>query len=300
MSPKILFVAGILVAAISPAFADGSIYLEVGNPDAPQGGFGQANPYQYGNGGEFTALLTNFENTALAATGAHIPLYSNTPGGYNVPAGYSANTTFTFTKSGASVEGFETFCIEDQVDFSVNGTYSYGIGNTLQQGTSASPGTTAGIKTLTAGVAWLYEQFSLGQLQGYNYTNQAQRDIDAGILQSTIWALQEEPGDSSVPYISTAGYGTSGTYSLNQNFALEDLIKQFGSFSGAQGTVATVNPYGVSVLELYSGSGSNETPAQDQLVYWGTPDGGTTAILIGMSLLGLAVFNRRLRGAALK
>jgi hypothetical protein len=295
ISPKILTAAAILLAASSPAFANGTIYLEVGNPTAPGGGFGQANPYQYGNGGEFTALVTNFEATAYAATGATIPLYPGTPGGYNVPAGYStaasANATFSF----GGVEGFETFCIEDQVDFYVNGTYNYSIGNSLQQGTAAAPGTTAGITTLTAGAAWLYEQFSLGKLQGFNYTNQAERDIDAGILQATLWALQEEPGDSTVPYVSTAGY------SAGENFALQDLINEFGSFAGAQGTVGTVNSYGVSVLELYSGSGSDATPAQDQLVYWGpssVPDNGTTALLIGASLLGLAVFKRRLKGAA--
>jgi len=296
-NPKILSAAFVMVAASSAALANGTVYLEVGS------GWSQANPYQYGNGGEFTATVTGFEAAAVAAGAAGpatanspIPLYPSTPGGYNVPAGYSSAATFSYNGGSGTVEGFETFCIEDQVDFSPGTTYNYTIGNTITQ-------SSAGITTLTAGAAWLYEQFSLGTLAGFNYTDQAQRIVDAGILQSTLWALQGEPGDGSVPYISTPGLATSTTYGLNDNFALQDLDNniQFGSLAGAQGTVDTFNQYGVSVLQLWD---SNGGAAQDQLVYWGTPpsvpDNSTTALLIGVSLVGLALFSRRMKTSVLK
>ena len=89
-----------MLAASSAALADGTIYLETGV------NYSQANPYQYGNGGEFTALVTNFDTTALAATGSNIPLYPSTPGGYNVPTGYSdvstANASATHTPAGSA------------------------------------------------------------------------------------------------------------------------------------------------------------------------------------------------------
>jgi hypothetical protein len=262
LTPSIVSAACILLAATSTARANGTIYLETG----PQ--YGQSNPYQYGNGGEFTAITT----------GLTVQL---TPG-TQAPAGYASDATFTVN----GVTGFETFCIEDQVDFYVGGTYNYSIGTppnaVLQQGS-------AGIQQLTAGAAWLYEQFSTGQLAGYDYTNQANRLADAGILQATLWALQDEPADGSVPYIPDP----------HSNFALADLIANpnFGSFAAAQAIADT--SYGVSVLELTDGNGN---AAQDQLIYWGphVPDNGTTALLIGGSLLVMAGFSRRFRAVASK
>jgi hypothetical protein len=255
MSSSIKSFSGLAIALValagvaSPAFADSSIYLEVG----PQ--YGGTNPYQYGDGGEFTALAPSL----------------------GVPAGYSSLATLSVN----GVTGFETFCVEDQVDFSVGTTYYYTEGSTLQQ-------TGAGVKDqLTVGVAWLYEQFATGALssEGYNYTNAATRLIDAGELQSTLWYLQGEPADSNVfPNQPDDPFTTL-------------VINEFGSLAAAQ-AAATPDEFGVQVLELTSSPGDAGTVAQDQLIYT-TPvsvaDGGTTIGLLAISLLPLVFFRRRQR-----
>jgi hypothetical protein len=277
LNPKILSAVIVLTAASTPAFADGTIFLEVGNPAVPGGGFGESNPYQFADGGEFTALTT----------GLTIPL---TPGTV-APAGYASVATFKV----GSITGFETFCIEDQVDFFVGTTYNYSIGTPGVGAGAVLQQSTAGIKSLTAGAAWLYEQFATGKLAGYDYNtgndpaDAAARLADAGVLQATLWALQDEPADSNVPYVADP----------TLNFALKDLDSQFGSFANSQVTANA--SYGVSVLELTTTDG--KTLAQDQLIYWGSPsvpDTATTALLVGGSLVAMAAFSRRLRTASVK
>ena len=246
LTSKTLMAAGAVFAAAASAYANGTIFLEVG----PQ--YGGTNPYQYADGGEFTALTTGLPS--------------------KVPAGYSSLATFAVK----GVTGFETFCIEDQVDFYVGHTYNYSLGMSIQQ-------STASVKQLSAGVAWLYEDFATGAAAGafgYNYTNAATRKTDAGQLQALIWALQGEPNDPNNPFNSAT------------NIFYSSIISHFGTFAKAQ--VAASSSYGVQVLEL---TDSNGGIAQDQLIYTGgsVPDNGTTAVLIGVSLLGLVLISRRVK-----
>ncbi|HZZ18778.1 MAG TPA: hypothetical protein VFE25_05390 [Opitutaceae bacterium] len=273
-SPKFLAATTLAIAAASTALANGTVFLEVG----PQ--YGEANPYQYGDGGEFTALTTGLNNTVGLKTGL--------PAGSQVPDGYASVATYKV----GSVVGFETFCIEDQVDFNVGGTYNYSIGLGLQQ-------STATVKSLSSGAAWLYEEFATGQLAGYDYntgndtTDAAKRLADAGLLQATLWALQGEPGDPNIPYNTNPA----------TNFALADILAHFGSFANAQTIADPTNgndpTYGVVLLELTDGNGN---AAQDQLVYWGAPvpDAATTALLVGGALIGMALFARRMKTVAAK
>src|ERR1700733_15364868 len=97
INPKLLAAAGILMAAGSTAFANpDTVFLEVGS------GYGESNPYQFYNGGEFTALTTGLP-------------------GSQVPNGYSPLATLAV----GPTTGFETFCIEDGVDFTVGQTYNF-------------------------------------------------------------------------------------------------------------------------------------------------------------------------------
>jgi hypothetical protein len=273
LNPKILSAAAILMAAATAAHATGgTIYLEVG-PN-----YGQQNPYQFGDGGEFTAVTT----------GLTVPL---TPG-TDAPDGYAADATYKVSGIpgfSGSVTGFETFCVEDQVDFYVGNTYSYTLG-TPGIGAGAVIQQTGG--SLTAGAAWLYEQFSIGKLQNFDYnlgndpTDATARLDDAGLLQATLWALQGEPADSNVPLDPST------------NPFLAEVTAHFGgSFAAAQ--VTANSSYGVSVLELTNSAGQI---AQDQLIYWGppanVPDNGATALLIGVSMIGLVAVSRRLRASA--
>ena len=240
------------IAAASAARAANTIYLAVG----PQWGSGppNSNPYQYGDGGEFTALAPSL----------------------GVPAGYAADATLTL--SGQT--GFETFCVEDQVDFYVAGTYYFTEGLAIQQA--------GAIDELTVGVAWLYQQFATGELSEYDYSNApasandfTTRAVDAGQLQSAIWYLQNEPADGNV------------------NFGQPDYYAQLamthfgGTLADAQVAVTSAAQFGVQVLELTSGPNGTGSVAQDQLVYTGVPDGAMTVSLFGMALLALAAVRRR-------
>ncbi len=169
--------------------------------------------------------------------------------------------------------GFQTFCVEDQVDFYVGNYYYYTEGLTLQQ---TGPGV---IDTLTDGLAWLYQQFATGQLPVAMYTN----SVDAGEIQATLWYLQGEPADSAVPFSATNPY-------------YEDVLGEFGSLANAQTAVTSASQYGVQVLELTSGPNGTGSDAQDQLIYTGphVPDRGATFGLLAGALLLLGALRRRL------
>jgi hypothetical protein len=125
-----------------------------------------------------------------------------------------------------------------------------------------------GSNPLSLGTAWLYLHFAEGNLTGYDYTNATNRRTDAGLLQNTIWWLE---GQGSNP-------GSNPFWQL--------VLAQFGSSAAA---MADNNGfYGVAVLNLYGLDGSL---AQDQLVL--VPDSGTTAVLLGVGLLGLFLFHRK-------
>lgn len=252
-----------VAATASSAFADNSIYLEVG-PN-----YGGTNPYQYGDGGEFTALTTGL--------GGY--LESGLPAGSEVPLGYSPLATFSV----GGITGFETFCVEDQVDFYVGVTYDYTEGTAIQQ--------TGG--SLTAGTAWLYEQFATGVLSGFDYTDTAARLVEAGELQSTFWYLQGEPADGSVfpdqpddPFttlVETHFGGGSTPADLANGLVLAEE--------------AATPEYGVKVLELTAlNSDYSGALAQDQLIYQDgppVPDGAATVLLLGASLAAVALVRRR-------
>jgi hypothetical protein len=257
----ILGAALALALGAPSAFADNSIYLEVG-PN-----YGGINTAQYGDGGEFTALTTGLGG----------PLVAGLPAGSEVPSGYSALATMNV----GGVTGFETFCIEDQVDFYVGVTYDYTEGYAIQQ--------TGG--SLTAGAAWLYQQFAKGSLSGYNYTNQAARLQDAGELQSTLWYLQGEPADPNVfPNQPNDPFTTLVETHFGGGSTPADLANGLDIAEQAASGV-----YGVKVLELTSlNSNYSGQIAQDQLIYTGVPDGAWTIGLLCLSLAALAAFRRSL------
>jgi hypothetical protein len=264
------------LAALTPsARADNSIYLAVG----PQ--YGGTNPYQYGDGGEFTAVIST---AGTKATVLPVPAGYSTKTERTIPAGSSGYSANDNNYLGAT--GFETFCVEDQVDFYVGYTYNYTQGYAIQQ--------TGGY--LTAGTAWLYEKFATGQLNAFNYVNTAARLKDAGELQSAFWFLQGEPSDSSVFPNPTA----------SNNVFLREVEAYFGggttpadlahglALAEASITGSGSDPYNVEILELYNSSGI----AQDQLIYTGppvkVPDASSTLGLLAASLVVIVMFKRRI------
>ncbi len=156
--------------------------------------------------------------------------------------------------------GFQTFCIETTVDFYPNTTYYY----TLSQTDSMVPG-----RALTEGAAFLYYEFAKGTLAGYDYTHTAARLADAGLLQAAIWWFQ---------YHQTYSGYTIPTLSNNIYYAL--AMSTLGLTTATEET-ANNGTYGVEVLQMWANA-DDTGAAQNQLVL--VADGGTTALMLGMSL----------------
>jgi len=163
--------------------------------------------------------------------------------------------------------GFQTFCVEANVYFWPDVTYSYTEGNVDSQG-----------RALTEGAAWLYSQFAKGVLTGYDFNNTVQggsRWQDAGLLQSAIWYLQG--GQSGGGSFAFGGAGNPfydlAASALGPNFE----------------TAAAPDQFGVEVMELWD---SSDNAYQNQLVFNDppVPDHGATLTLLALSLAGLAVF----------
>lgn len=159
---------------------------------------------------------------------------------------------------------FGTFCVELDEYFSDNGLYDVALNSmAIAGGNNTNSG-----DTISVGTAYLYEQFATGNLAaiGYSYNDQT----SARKLQDMIWHLEEN-------YALTAG-GSVFT-SL--------LVSQFTSLANAK---LDYTGSAVKVMNLTQHGGKR----QDQLVYLGVPDGGLTLGLLGLSLVGLAAFRRRL------
>ncbi len=176
--------------------------------------------------------------------------------------------------NGKSTDGtwFGTFCIEFNEYFHSGGVYDVALNNgSIMGGVS---GAVNGKDVISNGTAYLYEQFALGTLAGFNYgdTNLDSVVYDsAKQLQNTIWYLEGE--------ITSAYYGVG-----------------FGSFLGlAQSQLDYASDYvggAVKVMNLTSNNGHKHH--QDQLVYAGVPDSGTTVSLLLVAVCGLVGARRKL------
>lgn len=115
---------------------------------------------------------------------------------------------------------------------------------------------------ISKGTAHLYAQFVNGTLAGYL----ANHDVNAGLLQKAFWMLEDEIAyDNSNPYVALVE-GVFGASVKND-------------YNGAS----------IKVMNVWSANGGDK---QSQLIM--VPDSGMTALLLGLGLLGLAAFRRKL------
>jgi hypothetical protein len=157
---------------------------------------------------------------------------------------------------------FLTFCLEHDVPISLNTPYNYSISGSvvLNEGDPISKGT-----------AWLYSAFIHGSLSGpsgngtYEGGSNAIHDVNAGLLQTAFWMLEDEIAYDSANYY----------------VALVESI--FGANVQANYTGSSVK-----VVNIWSGRGTDK---QDVLT--SVPDAGMTAALLGLGLLSLAAFRRK-------
>ncbi len=218
-------------------------------------------------------------------------------------------------------EGFQTFCLQAAVLVDIGSlshapvTYNFTLGldtgpsgnvtSSSLQGTQIRlfphmPATPIGdLRTyatpyitvpLTEGVAWLYSQFAQGVLQNYDFANtgtsttpgiDGSRVTDAEALQSAIWFLQG--GQTEAGYVS----GGAG------NVYYDEAVAHFGSSDAAEASASLNTDFGSEVMSLTDANGA---PAQNQLVYLGTPsapDNISTFPLLGATAGALVVVARR-------
>lgn len=175
---------------------------------------------------------------------------------------------------GLSLDGssFQTFCVQSQVYFHPGTSYNY----------SLSLATIPGAVPLTKGTAWLFDQFSVEALSGYDYTLGAGRKASAGKLQAAIWYFQGQtfPNNDFLAW----GNGVPGSDAFT-----DAAIAALGGLANAM--LPSDGSEGVRVMNLTTIDGKNY--AQNWLAR--VPDGGTTLLMLGMGLSGLAFLSRRMR-----
>lgn len=197
-------------------------------------------------------------------------------GGGEFTAYTSQNFVQNYNTAATYNGGFETFCLETGVDFSPGSTYSYSLGTVAQPLSGGGAGSDL---ALSAGAAWLYQEFATGGLmQNYGFASSygSQREQDDNLLQAAIWAFQ--------------GSQTYPGYPSGDNQFYTDAVDALGGVSVATGAYTGT---AVEVLQMWNTDGS---AAQNQLVF--VPDGGETAGLLGIGLLGVFLFQFRRRNLA--
>jgi VPDSG-CTERM motif len=202
--------------------------------------------YQSGNGGEFTFQTIN-------------PI-----AGFD-PSLYSSLTHDVL----ATTNTFQTFCIEDS-EYIANG-YTYTA--TINPAGVVTGGVGGNPDPVSKGTGWLYSQFAMGTLTGYDYS--ASRTT-AAALQNTIWWLE---GDLATQPVNTFTTNVLNAFG-GEDAAMADGAEQYGVYA--------LNLTATECAPGYTGSN-----CQDQLVY--VPDGGMTLMLLGGALMGLGALRRKFR-----
>jgi opacity protein-like surface antigen len=210
-------------------------------------GFG---PWDTGSYGEFTVI----GDLGVAAQLGGYSQYTINQGGY-------ANS-------------FQTFGIETSESIAEGTTYDVTFNNiTIFTG-----------DPLSAGVAYLYQQFATGNLN-YNYANSpGSRTASASSLQNALLYLMNpsmNPGQASNPYV------------LMADSALGGVGEAFAPDNGA---------HGVSVLNLWAPGQPHDPPphaSEDVLIYTGSaiasnvPDQSSTLVLGALSIVATLAFRPR-------
>jgi len=210
--------------------------------------------HQTGQGGEFT-----YNDLNLDLTDNWLDL--------------SAYALTTKNLGPAGVSSFQTFCVEHSETIGGYPSTYYATINT-----DAVFGGTGTSDPISRGTGYLYSQFAKGTLPGYNYGvgRSATGGSSDALLQQTIWWLEGEdvdPGAGNVFRNAViAAFGNAATAKL-------DGASDYGVYAVNLWTSPTVHTAGTAI--------------QDGLYLRTVPDGGSTATMLGSTLLGFGLLFRR-------
>lgn len=131
----------------------------------------RVNGYWSGNGGEFTLQILG--------TGAP-----------DLNINWALYDSKTRDIVGGQNPSFQSFCVETDEYVNVpGGPYNVVLNNSAVAGGSGGPSP----DPLSVGAAWLYHEFQLGRLTGYDYDpTDGHRSASAAALQQAIWWLEDE------------------------------------------------------------------------------------------------------------
>jgi hypothetical protein len=227
--------------------------------------------------GLFAALLSAGYADSLKIVSTSGVSNGGNGGSYTITilSGPANNSAYSPT-SKISVGTFEGFCLEPNEYFSSGSTYNYTIASYAFGGGNEAVGRNGTVgDQLSKGTTWLYSLFATGGLAGFDYG--VGRQASNLLLQRAVWYLEDDYN-----------------YNLNDALAnpfLQMAATEFGGLELARGDAAN-GAYGVWALNLTSGT-NNSTQNQSQLYY--VPDGGATAMLVGLGFLALGLFTRTVR-----
>ena len=272
-----LAVAALVVASSSNAFAT---KITISGNDR----------YRAGEGGEFNVRAADADAKALIG--------DVLTRGYIVTNGTTIGTADGTAMGGNALPGdfgtgFETFCIEKNEFINLPGTYEASISRGSIYGGKAggidddSDPLTPTTDYISVGTAYLYNAFATGALTGYTYTDGAGRAASAVKLQEAFWYLEDE--------ISL----NAGQIAANPFLSAAIALYGVGTGVGVGGAKANNTIWDVAALNL---GGIDPNQKQDQLILHvfeepsppAVPDGGTTLVLLGLSLGGLGYLRRKL------
>jgi hypothetical protein len=190
------------------------------------------------------------------------------------PTGWLNLSSYGAQARNVGVSGsFQTFCI-DGADYiyPYRAAYNAEVSRNAVRSTTGPEG-----DPISVGTGWLYSQFASGNWAAnlsYNYSGGTYaRRGDADLLQKALWWLE---GQENITYSS----GNKYMLAVMNYFGSEDAAKADGGWR-----------YGVYALNLTTANGGF---AQDQL-YYHVADSGSTVILLGFAVAGLALISLRFR-----
>jgi hypothetical protein len=181
---------------------------------------------------------------------------------------------------------FDTFCISISTTFSTGTSYNYDLSSTVAFNPPPSAPT-----YITAGTAWVYNQFRLGNP---SYSGTANGDA----VQATIWYLQGLLVSAPVGGLYGAGGTSGGFYDPENGADLSSLINltALETASGMNLTQLQADGNGldgVLALNLYDGNNNVEQPQLAQVPEASTAIAGALLLLpFGASTLRILRKNR--------